>query len=315
MTVLVVTEHLDPTADLVVRELTVRGVDVFRCDAADFPQRLTLTATYSSDPAGALRLGERSVPLDAVQAVYYRRPSAFDLPDGLSPTERWWAEGEARMGVGGVLTSLPCMWLSDPLAMARAEYKPLQLATAAAVGLRVPRTMVTNDPVAARGFVASVPDGAVYKPLCGGIGVENGRAMALYTAPVEVDQIDDSVATTAHLFQQRLAKAYEARVTVVGDQVFVGRIDTSSPAGRQDWRADYAGIRFSSIEPPAAVSSAAVALVRRLGLAFGALDFIIGDDGRWWFLEVNPNGQWAFVPDLREPITAAIADLLQKGSP
>lgn len=37
-------------------------------------------------------------------------------------------------------------------------------------------------------------------------------------------------------------------------------------------------------------------------------------DGSWWFLECNPNGQWAWLEseaDLR--ITCAIADLLEKG--
>jgi hypothetical protein len=30
-------------------------------------------------------------------------------------------------------------------------------------------------------------------------------------------------------------------------------------------------------------------------------------------LELNPNGQWAFVPDLRIPIASALADVLEEG--
>jgi len=233
------------------------------------------------------------------------------MPAGLSATEQWWAEGEARMGFGGVLASLPCAWVSDPLAMARAEYKPLQLAAAAEVGLRVPATLVTNDAAAARAFVTAQPSGAIYKTLCGGPHTENGRAVALHTARVDVAQIDESVRTTAHLFQQRVQKAFDARVTVVGERVFAARIDTTA-AGAEDWRADD-GVRFSVLQPPAATVDAAVALLYRLGLRYGALDFVVDSDSRWWFMEINPNGQWAFVPDLRAPITQAIADELQKG--
>jgi ATP-grasp ribosomal peptide maturase len=315
MTVVVLTEPVDPTADLVVAELNSRGVAVFRCDAADFPQRLTVTAEYGNGPvSGVLESPERTVALAEVSAVYYRRPLDFVFAVGMSATERWWAAGEARMGFGGVLQSLGCRWLSDPVAVARAEYKPVQLAAARRVGLAVPDTMVTNDPAAARKFVAACPDGAVYKALTGSPGSEAGRPVALYTSVVEADQVDDAVARTAHLFQRRIAaKKFEARVTVVGDRVFAARIDAHSDAARIDFRADYDAVEFSRLELPPAIRDGVLALTRTLGLAYGALDFIIDDADRYWYLETNPNGQWAFIPHLRAPITRAIADYLQGG--
>jgi hypothetical protein len=49
-----------------------------------------------------------------------------------------------------------------------------------------------------------------------------------------------------------------------------------------------------------------------LGLRFAALDFIVAPDGRWWFLEANPNGQWGFIEDATgQPIADAIAADLQ----
>lgn len=38
-TVAVFTTNADVTADYVVRELSERGVRIFRCDPGDFPQR------------------------------------------------------------------------------------------------------------------------------------------------------------------------------------------------------------------------------------------------------------------------------------
>jgi hypothetical protein len=53
-----------------------------------------------------------------------------------------------------------------------------------------------------------------------------------------------------------------------------------------------------------------------LGLVYGAFDFVIGPDGTWIFLEVNPGGQFRFV-EYRAgvPLTAALADLLARGAP
>jgi glutathione synthase/RimK-type ligase-like ATP-grasp enzyme len=57
------------------------------------------------------------------------------------------------------------------------------------------------------------------------------------------------------------------------------------------------------------------ALLDRLGLRFGALDFVVTPDGEWWFLECNPNGQWAWIEDETGlPIASALADALE-GNP
>ena len=56
-----------------------------------------------------------------------------------------------------------------------------------------------------------------------------------------------------------------------------------------------------------------LALMGRLGLRFGALDFVVTPDEQWIFLEINSNGQWAFVEDATgQPITAAICDALTR---
>ena len=51
------------------------------------------------------------------------------------------------------------------------------------------------------------------------------------------------------------------------------------------------------------------------GLAFGCFDFAVDPDGVPWFLECNPNGQWAWMEDpTGAPMTSAFADLLE-GTP
>ncbi|MEU1945080.1 hypothetical protein ACFW95_06625 [Streptomyces sp. NPDC059474] len=52
--------------------------------------------------------------------------------------------------------------------------------------------------------------------------------------------------------------------------------------------------------------------VRRTAHQYAALDFLVSPQGRWYLIDVNPNGQWGFIPDLRTPITRALADLLER---
>ncbi|MGH3994158.1 MAG: hypothetical protein ACRDSN_17065, partial [Pseudonocardiaceae bacterium] len=50
-------------------------------------------------------------------------------------------------GLGGVLSSLPVLWVNHP-ARAAAASKPVQLTTAASCGLTVPDILITNEPAA-----------------------------------------------------------------------------------------------------------------------------------------------------------------------
>lgn len=312
-TVLVLTRPDDLTADLIVLELDRRGTPVFRTDVAEFPQHLTLSAELGGGWNGSLRSARRVVRLNDITAVYYRRPSTFRLATGMTPVEHAWADTEARHGFGGVLTGLGCLWLPDPLAAARAEYKPLQLAAAERAGLTIPPTLITNDPAEAHTFVASQAGEVVYKPLYGRPILEGGHTHALSATPLTAEQAgSDAIRHTAHLFQARVPKAYDVRLTVVADRMFAARINAGSEAARLDWRADYDALTFTVIDPPPDIASGMLALLNDLGLQYAAADFVVDHRDTWWFIgDLNPNGQWAFIPDLRDPITQAIADLLE----
>jgi glutathione synthase/RimK-type ligase-like ATP-grasp enzyme len=53
-------------------------------------------------------------------------------------------------------------------------------------------------------------------------------------------------------------------------------------------------------------------MIKHLGLRFGAFDFVLDHSMNYWFLEVNPNGQWAFIErETGIPISKAIADLFK----
>jgi ATP-grasp ribosomal peptide maturase len=311
-TVLIVTQPFDVTADYVVDELHHRGVPVFRCNPGDFPSLLSLRAGLGEGWGGSLHLPGRTVDLADVGCAWYRRPTVFEFPATLSAQERRWATTEARLGLGGVLAALP-RWLNHPCDIARAEYKPLQLASARTVGLTVPDTLITNDPDEARQFAKEHGD-IVYKPFSS-LGVaEQGKYRIVYSNRITADDITDTVTATAHLFQQWIPKSHEVRLTVVDDELFAVRIDAESAAAMVDWRTDYANLRYSEILVPDTVRDGVLNLLKMLMLRFAALDFVVTPDNEWVFLEVNPNGQWAWLQDAtRLPIAAAIADALTKG--
>ena len=323
-TVLILTDDADQVASQVAAELALRGVPVIRLDTADFPGKVAMTATIASGRAWAgplTRDGDELLELSRVGAIYYRRPTQFQLDDRMSAQERAFAYGEARRGFGGVLTALgldgQCLWLNDPVAAARAEYKPVQLAAAASAGLTIPATLITSDPQAAYAWATELGEPVIYKALGGFWHTDEGRIRALYTSPVEDPQmlLDPALALTAHLFQRQIApKMCEARVVVVGSQVHAVRIDAASERARIDWRSDYDSLTYSVIDLPGDVASALVELHRRLGLVYGAADLVCDMSGQWIFLETNQRGEWGWLAEEAYlPVAGAIADVLEAG--
>ncbi|MGV9265484.1 ATP-grasp ribosomal peptide maturase [Kitasatospora sp. NPDC003701] len=309
-----ITGAFDPTADLVIEELNRRAVPVFRADTAWFPSRLAVAAGLDgSGWRGTLATDRRTLDLTTVRAVYYRRPTPSAFPDDMPSEARAVAAAEARRGFGGLLSALPARWLPPPGRAADAEYKPLQLRIAAECGLRVPRTLVTNSPDAAKEFAEQIAAPVIYKPFTPIRGTVDGRSVAVFASLLRAGDVGhSSIATTAHLFQEWVPKAFEVRLTAVGSRLFAAEIHAGSAAAHADWRSDYDSLTYRVCEPPTAVTRGVHRMLGQLGLPYGAFDFVVTPSGEWNFLEVNPNGQYGFIEQATGlPITSAICDYLQ----
>lgn len=317
MTVLVLTHDADTTADRVTAELAVRGVPVARLDQARIPMQVSLNSGIRTGSTWSGRLTDstgQSVDLAQVRVVWHRHTRQFVVDDRMSGPEKAFAYGEARRGYGGVLAALHgCLWINDPMAAARAEYKPVQLAAATAAGLRIPDTIITNDPNAAHAWAQNLGRPVIYKPLSGVWHADEDQIRVIYTTPVTdiAALLDPAVARTAHLFQEQVSKAFEARAIIIGTKVFAVRIDAGSADARQDWRSDYDALTYTPMDLPAETTAALVALHERLGLVYGAVDLVCAPSGEFVFLETNQAGEWGWLAAATGiPVAAALADLM-----
>lgn len=315
--VLVLTGPNDPTADAVIIALAAHPVRVARIDPGDFPASMRLAATNQGKGwVGQLRTDHVTVELERVRSVYYRRPTRFTFPAGMSEADRAYGCAEARMGLGGVLSALDCLYVNHPHSAARAEYKPLQQTIAARAGLTMPTTLISNDHAAAAEFAQIVTGPVVCKTLSSlALGDHSGAPLITYTTRVNVDDIDpNAFAASAHCLQAWVDKAYDVRVTMVGRRPYGVAIHANSQAAYIDWRADYGVLRYSPIQPPAEVTAAMGRYLELLDLSFGAFDFGVTRDGRWLAYECNPNGQWLWLEHQTNiDISTALADLLAVG--
>lgn len=80
-----------------------------------------------------------------------------------------------------------------------------------------------------------------------------------------------------------------------------------------DWRqGSRLDLKHERIELPREIEEKCFALMKCLNLRYGAIDLVCDRKGKLWFLEINPNGQWAWIENLTGyPIAAAIVDELE----
>ncbi|OLT20422.1 hypothetical protein BJF78_35525 [Pseudonocardia sp. CNS-139] len=321
MTVLVLAADTDRTADSVVSGLTEQGTPVLRVDTSWFPQRMNLSVEFEDGSCrGTLWTEHHTVDLSEVRSVWVRTPSAYSFSEEMSAAERDFARREAKIGVGGALMALPgVLWVNRPDMAATAVYRPLQWQVAARCGLRVPRTLVTNDGGAVERFAKSARDGVVVKPLSANLIYEDGTYKTGWTRRLSTQDLTDlsGIGTTAHLIQDWIDKVWECRAVVVADEIFAVAIHAGSAEAHVDWRSDYPSLTYEVIELPPHIAESLRSVMRELGLIYGAFDLSISREGgsnEYWFLEVNPGGQYGFLEAATGvPITESLVRLLARG--
>ncbi|NBE80143.1 ATP-grasp domain-containing protein [Micromonospora rubida] len=334
--ILILTAPDDVHADAAEAELRRRGADWVRFDPADVPSRASLSiairdgrltrilgwhpGTCGAGPGGSHRdgAGRQVVDLDAVTAVWFRRPGVPVAPAHLGePFARFVVE-ESRQFVGDVWETLdvPALPAPRPVVL-RAQQKVRQLQLALRLGFDVPATVVGNDPDVVLDLFGRTGGQLIAKQ----VGLSSiGDELMRFTEPVSHRDIGhvEGVRHCPFIAQARVPKKVELRVTVVGDRVFTAAIDSQrSNHARYDWRRqDDRNTPMSTYDLPDDVAARCVALTRLLGLRYGALDLIVTPDGRYVYIEINPTGQYLWVEEETGlPITAAVVDLLTDAVP
>jgi glutathione synthase/RimK-type ligase-like ATP-grasp enzyme len=207
----------------------------------------------------------------------------------------------------GLFSSMDEAWfVNDPRHQA-AAVKPYQLRVAQRTGLRVPDTLITNDPIAAAAFVERHHGQVVHKALSAPRHCFRGTQR---WSDSERTLLSDLVLAPT-IFQETVTDCRELRITVMGERAFAAEFRPQH--GLIDGRLDYA-TRYRPHALPEGVSRMLIDLVRRLGLVFSTIDMKLTDEGEYVFLELNPMGQFLYIEILAGlPLTAAMAELLTDG--
>ena len=125
---------------------------------------------------------------------------------------------------------------------------------------------------------------------------ENGNAKFIYVQNVKPSELAEG---WPWFLQERIDARFDVTVLYVDGKMFAQRLDRQTFQGL-DWR-KYIGTEmdagWENVALPENLQQRIDAYMHKLGLRFGRLDFMAREEDleAALFLEVNPNGQWAWM--------------------
>lgn len=194
--------------------------------------------------------------------------------------------------------------INPPHAASVMQFKAFQLHVLRSLGARVPRTLISNDPVAVRAFHAEVKQ-VIFKPLTGGA----------LTRPLDEATLAalEAVREAPVIFQERI-DGDDLRVMLTGEDI-VSAVAVRTPRQHLDFRADpvYAQgeASYEEVRLPDEVQAFCRQAARACGLVLAGIDIKRTRSGEWVFLELNSSPVYLDVErKLGHPISRAIAELM-----
>jgi len=321
--VLILSQPKDLHAVAVAEALARRGARAVVWHTSDFPTRARESVCFEGGRRRVRVAGpELVLDHDDFDVVWHRRPTLHVIdPESIDPADREFVEVGCAGFRRGLFDGLArdAFWVNDYVSSLRAESKMRQMRAAVEVGLDTPATLFSNDPDAIRDFLRRHGGEVVFKPLAPLAWQDGASVWVNYTSVVREAQLVDNELLQAvpGIFQERLEKAFELRLTMFGHHALTAKVRSQETAsGRLDWRRAYDELAMEPFAAPPDVVARCHRLLARLGLVFGCFDFVVTPDGRYVFLEVNQMGQFLFVERYTGlPLLDGFTEMLLAGAP
>lgn len=317
MTTFIIADVFDVHADLVEQKLRRFGMEPYRLNLD--VESLTKTRTTYADSTWVLHLPDgRCLDLSSVKKVYLRR-AFVEMPMELREEQdddwRIWENEWNRTLIGMYYALRNASWINPFRQAFAAENKYYQYDLAQQIGFRIPQTLVSNERKLLIDFCKR-HDKTVIKLMSQDFyGTQQEGYKSIYVNQISSADLHEfgEAGENPVVLQEYIPKQFEVRYTVVADGHFACQIDSQkSQIAGVDWRRyDIPHTPHSMIEPPPEIRQKVAGLMQQLGLIFGALDFVVTPQGEWYFLEINPMGQWLWIEELVEaPISDSIVQWL-----
>ncbi|PWN67913.1 MvdC/MvdD family ATP grasp protein [Chryseobacterium oncorhynchi] len=300
------------TIDLFFQYLSSKNIPYFRLNSDQLNHLQKISINENSfeitDESG------NTIHSDDIKGVWHRKAWRIGVPEELDENyEKIFQNeyGSLRYNLITTLENIP--WINPFEKEKKIDgNKMLQLKIAQRNHLISPKTMFSNDEQKITAFFHQYCSGKAIAKLHGVQSKNMSGENLISTMIIEEETLEylSDIAYCPMIFQPYIDKEYELRIMYVDGAFFTGKINNNTNA---DWRISNENYFWSAYELPENIKINLTSMMKEMGLYMGAIDVIKGKDGEYYFLEVNPQGEWGMLQkELGFPIAERIADNLIK---
>ena len=286
--VLLISNRFDFSTDFIALELANQGIDFIRINRDELkdysiefdPIKPELIAKYNDYSF--------TISTECLKSIYYRAPTFLRdvFQEGISEEEQLIRTQWAAF-VRSLCVFEKAKWLNNPTDIYKAEIKPYQLFIANKLGMKIPKTTVSNI------TLSSDFEYQAIKSIDTAIISKDENEGFVYTEIYKKSELEEVKYSSPFFIQQGLVPKIDVRVTIVEDEAIAIKI-TSNKEIDEDWRRYKDELTYSIIELPKTIHDFCIKYTKELKLNFGAIDLVFHNN-EYYFIEINPTGEWSWL--------------------
>lgn len=287
----------------IFEELEKRSLPYMPFDSKSFPYYWNLLDDIDTPKNSELawKTAETTIQLSDIKSAYWYCYQGIQVPN-VSSEKAMFYKREIEALLGSMVMNIDCLWVNKPETIFKHRFKAHQLKQMSQIGIRIPKSIVTNDIEQIKTFYDTYNKKVLYKPL------SYGAPKNLTDDDFKPDSIEEL--TRIPILLQEKIDGMDVRVHLVGDEAFPTKVARKHD---DDYKTNR-DLDIDRIELPDTVLEDCRRIAKLFDLVLTGVDFRQNDDGEYVFFEANPSPQFAIYEDECDyNITSCLVDLLAKG--
>ncbi|PLZ09938.1 MvdC/MvdD family ATP grasp protein [Fischerella thermalis] len=299
MNILILGNSSDAHAVHMKNVLTQAGVTVDYLDTRMFPSQLKISWEPNSVFSSLKLSPEHQLDFQDIHSVYWRSLGSVGIPSLEDSHQQSIAFNDSMSVLRTLFKACPARWVNSWEAYQFHKEKPLQLRQVHLLGVKIPQTLITNDPQEVIRFAKS-HEKAIFKPVYGG-----AHTQTLAESLLEPKRLNLAL-SVAPVTLQEYIPGTNVRSYVIGDSVYAAEIRSHDLDFRTDIEAE-----LIPVELPKQIQQQCKDIAKALYLEWTAIDWRQNPAGEYVFLEANPSPMFLhFERQTGFPITEKLVELL-----
>ena len=290
-------------ASHVANALKAKNENYTFLDTSKYPMEILIDWKADEQNSGKITIDNKKINLSDIKSVYWRNFSdvKYEIFEDGENTEflSYMIERERRSALHSLFYSLDINWVNSMNAFDLHKKKAYLTNLFKKNGIRVPKTLITNDKEALVKFYEENNKKIIYKPVLGGA----------YTQRITEENLTEEYLNTLKISPvqfQECVEGVDIRVYAFKNTLYSAMIEASTIDFRED-----SNSKLIQVELPQKIKDDCIKMMKLADLKYSGIDIRLTPQGEYVFIEANPAPMFIHAENVTGfPLTEELVKLL-----